>query len=174
MIDLPIRTERAIIRRFEPQDLKPFLEFMLDPDSTRYLFFEQSRKTVQGAIALFDLVRSSYDADAPVHSYAIADRRTNAYLGSCGFAEYDAGIVEVYYSINRAHARHGLATEVTRELARILSQTHEVRAYCSPANPAAHAVAVNSGFEARGRAIHRHFAVERMLFVYPHQGVPAQ
>ncbi|MEM7773551.1 MAG: GNAT family protein [Cyanobacteria bacterium P01_A01_bin.37] len=166
MLTFPFVTERLIIRRLIAEDLVPFLGFMLNPKSTQYLVFEESQKTQEDAKTLFDYVCSAYDSEEPVHSYAIADQKSNRYLGSCGFASYDAGIVECYDSVNAEHCGKGIATEATTAIAAELSIDYEVRAYCHPDNKAAHAVALNSGFQSQGIAMHKNFGFEGMLFIY--------
>lgn len=167
MIELPITTQRLIIRRFEPEDLDPFLNFMLNPSSTKYLAFEESQKTKAGAKDLFEYVCAAYASEAPVHSYAIVAKDSNQYLGSCGFALYEASIVECYYSINSEYCGKGIATEATKALVSLLSVDYQVRAYCHPENKAAHAVAINSGFSSEGMSMHKKFGFEGMLFIYP-------
>lgn len=166
MIDIPFETERLRIRRFESKDLDAFLEFMLDEDSTKYLMFEDAQRTEQGARELFQFVSNSYDSPDIVHSYAIADKTTDEYLGSCGYSPYAEGIVQIYYSVNRGHWGEGIASEAVHDLTRGLSNHVEVRAYCDPNNQAAHAVAKNAGLESEGIQLHEHFGVEGELFVY--------
>lgn len=166
MIKIPFSTKRLIIRRFEEDDLLPFLAFMQNSDSTKYLAFEESQKTEEGATQLFDYVCSAYDSQEPVHSYAIIDKDTNQYVGSGGYAPYKEGIVECYYSVNAEHCGKGIATEATKTLAKQLSESYEVRAYCHPDNDAAHAVAIKSGFEPQGLSMHDNFKFEGLLFVY--------
>lgn len=163
---IPFETRRFVIRRFEENDLKRFLSFMLNEESTKYLMFEAEQKSQAGATALFDYVRGSYDSNEPIHSYAIAEKENNRYVGSCGYAPYDAGIVECYYSVNMDEAGKGIATEVTSALAETLSSEVEVRAYCHPENYAAHAVAKKSGFQPRGIQIHKNFGNSGEVFVY--------
>lgn len=166
MIKTPLETENFVIRRFEEQDLHPFLEFMVDEKSTGYLMLEPEQKTKEGATALFNYVRSAYDSDEAIHSYAIAEKRTNRYVGSCGYASYDDGIVECYYSVNRADTGKGVATEATSALATALSRQVEVRAYCHPENYAAHTVAKRSGFSPCGLQKHEQFGNTGLLFKY--------
>ena len=128
--------------------------------------FEDDQKTESGARELFNFVIDSYDSPEPVHSYAIADKDSDEYLGSCGYSPYAEGIVEVYYSVSRSHWGKGIATEATRALTEKLSDHSEVRAYCHPKNHAAHSVAKNVGFEPKGIQKHEHFAVEGELFAY--------
>jgi RimJ/RimL family protein N-acetyltransferase len=170
VIDIPFETERLRIRRFESKDLDAFLEFMLDEDSTKYLMFEDAQKTEQGARELFQLVSNSYESPDIVHSYAIADKTTDEYLGSCGYSPYAEGIVEIYYSVNRGHWRKGIASEAVRDLAKRLSNYGEVRAYCDPKNQAAHAVAKNAGLESEGIQQHEHFGLDGELFVFKQGG----
>ena len=164
MFSVPLETERFIIRRFQPKDLSSFLEFMLDDESTKYLAFGDEQKTDDGAKALFDFVCSSYESESPIHSYVIAEE--DRYVGSCGFAPYDEGIYECYYCVNKTERGKGVATEVTKAIAQVLSETLEVRAYCHPENYAAHAVAKKAGFIHNGLSLHKNFRTESELFIY--------
>ncbi|REJ77928.1 MAG: N-acetyltransferase [Acidobacteria bacterium] len=161
---VPIRTPRLEIRRFQNEDLASFVDFMTDERSTKYLMFDDSQKTKAGATGLFNAVVKSYDSQDQIHSYAIADRRSGTYVGSCGYSPYAHGIVEIYYAINREFTGQGLAKEATKELVGRLAKHFEVRAYCSPDNEPAHAVALASGLEDRGLDQHISFGVEGRLF----------
>lgn len=163
---MPIHTKRLTIRRFERSDLEPFLRFMTDEASTRYLMFEEEHKTIAGATGLFKAVLASYDTEEPIHSYAIADIDSGEYLGSCGYAPYSVGIFEVYYAVNRENTGKGIATEATRAIAEHLAEEFEIRAYCAPENVAAHRVALAAGFEDCGIAMHEAFGNEGRLFVF--------
>jgi len=166
MFSVPLETERFAIRQFVPEDLSSFLEFMCDRESTQYLAFEAEQKTEDGAKALFEFVCQSYELETPVCAYAIAEKDSNRYVGSCGFAPYVEGICECYYSVNKTERGKGIATEVTKAMADVLSRTVEVRAYCHPENDAAHAVAKKAGFIPEGLSLHQHFGIEGELFIY--------
>ena len=166
MFSPPLKTARFVIRKFKPKDLSDFLEFMLDDDSTKYLAFNEEQKTKEGAKALFDFVCNSYKSANPIHSYAIAEKNSDRYVGSCGFASYDQSIYECYYSVNKVERNKGIATEVTRAIAEALSETSEIRAYCHPENYAAHKVARNAGFSSKGLSLHKNFNLEGELFIY--------
>jgi RimJ/RimL family protein N-acetyltransferase len=170
MIDIPFTTERLVVRRFAKEDLAFFLRFMLDPESTKYLAFDEAQKTQKGAKAQFDQVVSAYDKDDAVHSYAIAEKHTNLYLGSCGFAHYDREIVECYFCVNAEHRGRGIATEAVRALTSRLAATYEVRAYCHPDNRAAHTVLKTCGFRPAGLSTHKNFGFDGVLFTYPREG----
>ncbi|MCG8348768.1 MAG: GNAT family N-acetyltransferase [Chloroflexales bacterium] len=164
--NIPLETERFILRRFEDQDILDFLNFMLDEDSTKYLMFDAEQKTEQGAKELFAYVCRAYDSADPIHSYAIAEKGSNRYIGSCGYAPYDEGVVECYYSVKSDEIGKGIATEVITALVHELSHEAEVRAYCHPKNFAAHIVAKKCGFIPMGLHKHKNFGSEGELFVY--------
>lgn len=166
MINLPIETERLIVRHFRDSDLEAFLSFMLNEESTKYLMFTDEQKTKSGAQELFNFVRNSYHTENPIYSFAIADKKSDLYLGSCGFAPYDQGIVEIYYSINTDAEGKGFATEAIQAMVVPLAQKLEVRAYCHPENSSAHNVALKSGFVAQGLATHKNFGNQGYLFIY--------
>jgi RimJ/RimL family protein N-acetyltransferase len=166
-IQIPIETGRFVIRRFKKKDLKAFLKFMLDGESTQYLAFEDEQKTEKGAKALFSYINGAYDSEQPIHSYVIAEKYSDCYLGSCGFAPYSEGIYECYYSVNKSEQGNGVATEVTKAITEQLAKTHEIRAYCHPKNYAAHAVAKKAGFKPQGIKLHKIFRKKSELFIIP-------
>ena len=166
MFTIPLETERFIIRLFQPKDLHAFLDFMMDSNSTKYLAFDEEQKTESGARALFNFVCSSYHSNNPVCSYAIAEKDSDLYVGSCGFAPYDEGICECYYSVNKTERGKGVATEVTKAMVEILSESVEVRAYCHPENYAAHAVAKKASFIHHGQKLHKNFGITGEIFIY--------
>lgn len=166
MIDIPVVTERLTIRRFEGSDIGGFLEFMLDDESTQFLSFEAEQRTEPGAKALFDHVIGSYDTENAVHAYAIVDTHTADYLGSCGFAPYEDGVVECYYCVNARHRGCGIAVEATKAMIGALSPSVEIRAYCHSANLAAHAVATQSGMVHVGRGRNKNSGLDGELFVF--------
>ena len=140
---------------------------MLDGESTKFLAFSEEQKTEIGAIEVFNLVIQSYSSSVPIHSYAIEDQKSHQYIGSCGFADYDKGIVEIYFSINKEYCNQGFATEATKALINSLvniPNLNEIRAYCHPDNLIAHSVAKKSGMLHRGLALHLHFGMKGELF----------
>lgn len=163
---IPLGTKRFMIRRFHASDLPRFLDFMLDHESTAFLMFDPQQKTEEGAMALFNAVCGAYDLEEPIHSYAIADKDTNRYIGSCGYALYDDGVFECYFSVNQDETGKGVATEATSALVQELSKQAEIRAYCHPDNIAAHTVAKKSGFVPMGIQVHQNFGNEGELFIY--------
>ncbi|QQS41349.1 MAG: GNAT family N-acetyltransferase [Acidobacteriota bacterium] len=165
-MNMPISTERLEIRQLRPGDLPKFIECMTDPGSTRYLQFEEEQKTKKGAAGLSEAVLASFRSDGPVHSYAIVEEESGEFVGSCGYAPYSGGIVEVCCTVNRERTGRGFATEAARALAEILGEEFEVRAYWDPGNVAAHRVALRAGFEDKGIPAHEVFGNEGRLFVF--------
>lgn len=165
MIELPIRTERLQVRRFRSSDLDGYLRFMLDEESTRFLAFDEEQRTEAGARGLFEYVLASYESPDTVHAYAIADASSDVYIGSCGFAPYDDGVVECYFAINSEHRGNGFAVEATKALVVALARRVEVRAYCHPDNVVAHRVATNCQMTPLGHDLHKNSGLEGRVFV---------
>ncbi|MGB3238151.1 MAG: GNAT family N-acetyltransferase [Geitlerinemataceae cyanobacterium] len=168
-ISFPLHSPRLVIRRFIPQDLPAYLDFMLDEESTRYLVFEDEQKTKQGATELFDFVLSSYDSDNVIHAYAIALAESDEYVGSCGFSPYEPQIVECYYSINAPYRRRGYALEAMTALFEALrssGELSEIRAYSSEENIASLHLAQKLGMDDRGIATHAHSGLTGRLYSF--------
>lgn len=110
-IVLPIETERLRIRLLERRDLGPFVNFMTDTESTRYLAFGDEQKTETGARELFAAIVGSYERPESVAAYGLEDKASGAYVGSCGFAPVTEGALECYYTILSGRRRKGYAHE---------------------------------------------------------------
>ncbi|MEL7039417.1 MAG: GNAT family N-acetyltransferase [Cyanobacteria bacterium J06592_8] len=165
---LPIYTEHLVIRRFIPEDLAAYLAFMLDPQSTQYLAFEDSQKTREGATELFNFVCSSYDSENVIHAYAIALNPSDQYIGSCGFSPHDENCIEIYYSINADYRQQGYAYEATKALIDTLKSNPliaEIRAYSSPQNTASLHLAQKLGMTSQGLVVHPYSELEGLLYI---------
>lgn len=142
-----IAGKRIIIRPFIQADFGAFQSFMKNSDSTKYLLFEEEQKTDKGILELFDYTLKSYSKDMAMASLAIADKATNDYIGSVGFApDFFDGNVQVYWSVNQEYEGKGYATEAMRLLLPyIRSQfTGKIKAYCHPDNKSSEKVALKS------------------------------
>lgn len=161
-----ISADRFVVRPFLEADMAAYLEFMLDPEATRYLLLEPEQKTEAGARALFDFVRRSYETDEPVWALAIATE-ADGFIGSCGVSPIEPTIYECYYSLLPRHWGRGYATEATAALVgHLFSETPltEIRAYMSPDNPNSAGVARRVGMQFRGPATHPAFGNEGVLY----------
>lgn len=164
MITLPIETHRLRIRHLEHGDLQPLLRFMLDEESTRFLAFDPADKTREGAQALFQFIIESYASKEPVQAFAIEDLHSGAYVGSCGFAPYDEGILECYYCVDKTYRGRGFAIEATQALLAAFAPIAEVRAFCHSDNLAAHAVAGKCGMKLLGPGRNKNTGLEGLVF----------
>lgn len=171
-VELPVTTERLEIRRFGSADLEPYLHFMTDAASTRYLALDPEQETETGAKALFGRIVASYDAINPVHAYAIAARETSRYVGSCGFAPYAPGVVECYYWISVEHRGNAYAAEALGALLAEIARHVEVRAFCHADNGAAHTVAIRAGMRHVGRRRNAASGLDAEVFSYRASGAP--
>ncbi|HIK31607.1 MAG TPA: GNAT family N-acetyltransferase [Oscillatoriales cyanobacterium M59_W2019_021] len=167
-ISVPLQTSRLVIRRFIPPDLPAYLDFMLDPESTRYLAFSEEQKTEKGATDLFDFVISAYDSENIIPAYVIALADSNEYIGSCGFSPYEPQVVECYYSINSPYRRRGYALEAMTALfdaLRSSGEIDEIRAYCHEDNIASLNLAKKLGMDDRGIATHAHSGLTGRVYI---------
>ncbi len=113
-IQLPILTERLIVRCFEPEtDAEPMLRVYGDPEVMRFI--------PGGALSDESAVRSLLEryADAQERqgfsSWAVVDRQTGRPIGDAGFGIFEpTGEVELGYTLARDSWGQGYATEAAR------------------------------------------------------------
>lgn len=144
-----IETARLQIRRFIPTDREPFIQFMTDRESTRFLTFEEDQTTREGAIELFELTIVAYDSEQPMLAFAIENRTTDAFVGFCGLHPHDPETVEIMYAIMPQVRRQGYATEVATAITRLALVDMGYRRAIAPIDPAhqaSQAVVVKAGF----------------------------
>jgi len=160
-------TPRTVVRPFEEADKGPFVEFMTNPEATRYLMFTDEQKTADGARGLLQFVIDSYATDHPIHSYSIA-LHDGTWIGSCGVSQVsDGGVWECYYSLLPVYWGHGYATEATGALLKYCfghSTITEVRAYMSPDNVRSPAVAARLGMADLGILPYPVYAIHGRVF----------
>ncbi len=118
-----LSADKAILRPHLPSDLPAFETFLLDDQATRFMAFTPEQKSKEGAANMMDAVISSYSGPTPICSLTIADRETNAYLGSAGAAEAGDGKLEVFVTLLSQAQGKGLAREAMQLLAAHLFQT---------------------------------------------------
>jgi [ribosomal protein S5]-alanine N-acetyltransferase len=162
MIQIPLfprlETERIFVRPFIRSDREGFIYFMTSEIATRFLLLSDDQKTAQGAGKLFDLILSSYHSTTPVHSYAIARKDNNIFIGSCGITPLDQeNIYECYYSLIPEFWGYGLAGEAVAALLDYCftnTSIQEVRAYMTPENQHSAQVALSVGMKKTGMQNH--------------------
>lgn len=112
-----ILTRRLRLRRHTEGDIEAFQGFMTDPDSTRFMVFDDEQKTEAGARAMLLGVAELYDSEAPVFSMTITLQGVDRYVGSCGLSPTrEDGVVEIYFTLVPAAQGHGYATEAVEGL----------------------------------------------------------
>ena len=161
-----LKTERLIIRKFNPNDKSKFIEFMTDKESTKYLEFSATQKTPEGASHLLDFILDSYETDEPVFSMAIEDKE-HGYIGSCGVSKIDDEAWECYYSLNRKFLGQGFATEAMQAVidwCRKSPVVKELRAYMKPEHKESERVAIRLGMKNRGIHMHPVFEHEGLMY----------
>lgn len=169
MLDLPITTTRLRIRHLVPDDIELFVEFMTDPEATRYLAFDDDQRNAAGAKAMVEATIASYASDTPIHALAVAQSETDDYVGSIGFqpSEDEPGVVEIFYTTNPRFQGRGFASEAASALIDALLATSavaEVRAYVAEANVASSKTALNAGLTDRGPVTHPQLGLPGRLF----------
>jgi len=172
MITLPekLETKRLVIRPLEPKDLDGFLRFMTDSEATRYLLFSDEQRTERGARELFDFVMSSYSGDNPVFAYAIALRKNDRFIGSCGVSDLETfAKLECYYALLPEYWKRGFATEATKALIHYCAGqdgVSEIWAFMSRENPNSAGVAERAGMKFCGLNVHPANGAEGLAYVY--------
>jgi RimJ/RimL family protein N-acetyltransferase len=160
-MQLPIQTERLIIRPFRDSDLEPFLAYRNDPDVARYqgwnvpyaresaLEFIAEMKTRQFIpgewLQLALEVRESGETIGDVAIHCMKSDLRQAYLG---------------YSLLRAHWGHGYAGEAIRAVLDLLFgelNLHRVVAECDVENAASWHLLERLGFRREAHLVENIF-----------------
>lgn len=118
-LQLPIRTERLVVRRLQPADLERFAAYRADPVLARY----------QGWALMTENEASEFIASMQTQpmlepanwiQLAIADRASNDLLGDIGLCLHENGDAEIGFTLRQESQGHGYAIEALRALARAM------------------------------------------------------
>ena len=164
-----IRSERLRIRQFERADVEDFVNFMTDPESTRFLTFDDAQKSREGATALIEATIESYDSQAPLMAFAVEDEATHEFVGFCGLTPREEGTVEIMYAVMPDARGQGYAVEIASMLAQhAVNQLGYRRAIApiAPEHEISKAVVVKAGFCDRGLCQIPGFSKMVHLFVF--------
>lgn len=162
-------TARLQIRRFISNDREPFVQFMTDRESTRFLTFGDEQKSRDGATALFEATIASYDAEQPMLAFAVEALASGEFVGFCGLNPHDEETVEIMYAIVPQARRQGYATEVAAAIARFALADmgyHRAIAPIDPAHKASQAVVTKAGFTDCGLVSDPNSNEMKHLFVF--------
>ncbi|MGE0785589.1 MAG: GNAT family N-acetyltransferase [Sandaracinaceae bacterium] len=150
MLELPIQTERLILRRHIEHDRDPFVSLVTDPRFYEHLVIPERQRTKDGASEVFDTILASYDTEEPVWGLTVADRTSDAFLGTVALHPIPFGeALEVFYAIVPRRWGEGLATEALRALLDAVPGRDFV-ALTSVANLASQRVAARAGMNDAG------------------------
>ena len=162
------------IRQFIPADREPFIQFMTDRESTRFLTFGEDQKTREGAIELFEVTISSYGSEQPMLAFAIETLATGTFVGFCGLHPHDQVTVEIMYAIMPQVRRQGYATEVAAAITRWALADMGYRRAIAPIDPAhqvSQAVVIKAGFTDCGLVENPESPDKKRLFVFDQEAI---
>lgn len=162
-----LESERIVIRPFQEDDAKPFLEFMLDPVATQYVAFTKEQKTKEGAKQLLQETIKSYTTEKPIFAVVVADKETNQYIGSVGLMEMKDSC-EIYWSINRQFWNKGFGSEAIMKLITYAQEElgiKKITAHTHPDNIASYKLAEKCGFEYKGKVKHPFLHEDARLYI---------
>ncbi|MCG8380989.1 MAG: GNAT family N-acetyltransferase [Gammaproteobacteria bacterium] len=168
-MNFSINSKRLRIRQFEPDDVEDFVSFMVDPDSTQFLAFEEAQKNRKGATELLFTTIDSYASATPFMAYAIEERTSGKFAGFCGLTPREEGEVEIMYAIMPNFRSKGYAAEAASRLAQYAVDQLGYRRVIAPISPnhvVSKAVAAKAGFDDHGLRKSLQSSEKIHLYVY--------
>jgi RimJ/RimL family protein N-acetyltransferase len=114
--ELPIRTERLVLRQHQPDDLDDLVVFHSDPQSTRYIPWpvRTREQTAEALAKKYAQIVARADGDWIV--LAIEEAETGTVIGEALLKREGDGRAEVGYIIRRDREGKGLASEAVRAM----------------------------------------------------------
>ncbi len=120
-LTLPIRTERLVLRRFEPGDRATFLAYRRHPDVARYQSWDTDYS--DDAADSFFAEMTTAAVWRPGSWFQIAIEHDGVHIGDVAFwPDPGGGEVEIGYSLHPDHQGHGFASEAVTALLRALRE----------------------------------------------------
>ena len=118
MPDLPLRTERLVLRAFRPDDLEPLLVFHSDPQSVRYVPYPPRDRSAVATVLQRKVLSTELRADGDLVELAVELAADGTVVGDVLLAlrSREHGTLEVGYIFSPAFAGRGYATEAVRAL----------------------------------------------------------
>jgi ribosomal-protein-alanine N-acetyltransferase len=161
-----LESPRLIIRAFIPADEAPYVNTHMDPVVNVYL-------PVRSAEQYSELLQLSMaQPDAALNRWAIIERETGNFMGSCLLREFNAGddtVIELGYSLATPYWGKGYATEMAKlvvDYAFTIPQTQKVVAVTDQENKGSQMVLLKSGFSYQG-LVDRYEGLTLSYFEYP-------
>ena len=124
--ELPIATERLILRRFEDRDIEAFVDYRCDPQIARYQSWSEF-DAAEARVFILDQRTVSFAAPNQWFQIAVADISTNRLLGDMGVCVRSNGnVAEIGFTLGRHVQGRGIAFEGVRRVLRLIFETTAV------------------------------------------------
>jgi ribosomal-protein-alanine N-acetyltransferase len=123
-----LKTERLLLRHFEPEDLEPLYALYRDPEIRRY--YPDGIRTHTQTKEELEWFRHGHPGHPDLGLWATIDRKSGEFLGRCGLLPWHIqgqDEVELAYMIKKQRWREGLATEAARGIIEYAGQTLGLR-----------------------------------------------
>lgn len=124
-LQLPIHTERLVLRRLLPSDLERFSAYRADPVLARYQGWAPMNENQAQEFIASMLTQPTLEPESWVQ-LAIADRLGDELLGDIGLCLHGNGDAELGFTLRQEAQGNGFAIEALRGLARELLRLSEV------------------------------------------------
>lgn len=124
-LQLPIPTERLVVRRLQPSDLEHLCAYRADPALARYQGWTPMAENEARAFIASMLTQPMLEPENWVQ-LAIANRADDDLLGDIGLRLHENGDAELGFTLRQEAQGHGFAIEALRGLARELLRLSEV------------------------------------------------
>ena len=115
---LPLRTERLVLRSFQPEDLEPLLVFHADAEAVRYVPFGPRDRAGTATVLERKMSSTGFAAEGDLVELAVVRRDEGTLVGDVLLAlrSVEHETVEVGYFFAPAQGGQGFATEAVRAL----------------------------------------------------------
>ncbi len=152
---IPVNTERLILRPYAKTDLKDVFEYASDPDVTKYLTWEP-HKTIQDSQDFLSWIKSSTCGERGklFFVYAIQLKEKNKVIGSIDFKNTNKFGGQMDYVIGQSYWGNGYMSEAANALKIWAFDTFpeivRLQGYCQPENVGSKRVMEKMGMEYEG------------------------
>lgn len=165
-----VETQRLLLRRLAPADLKDFYAILSDPEVVRYVGTGEPASLAEAEAALLSIGR--HWERHGFGRWAVAEKDTGRLIGYGGLRML-IDTPEVVYHLAKAYWGLGLATEVARASLRYGFEEHgfgRVVAVAMPGNGASIHVMEKLGMAYEGRA--NYFGIDVVQYSVSREGYP--
>lgn len=157
----PLETARLRIRRFQQQDLVPFMAMRNDPEVARYQGWQALDETAAQAF-ITEMHTAGLFVPGEWIQLALADRHSDVFIGDCAVQVKadDPRQAEIGFSLTRQAQGQGLATEAIRALLDYLFQAvhiARVMAICDVRNYGSYRLLERLGLRREGHTRHSYW-----------------